>query len=627
MPLQDGAIIVLSLEARDNGIEKNSGFAVVKKMVGDNFSMIKTAITVIRTTFTWVYDFFQSPDWFDRIMVEMEKIAVVIKEWLGSMLVFSMHGAYEIGVILFDVIFTVLSAAATGGATAYLAGAKYTAKLVSIFRGIGKFSDDIFSKLLGEIRDVIKEVEKVNTDEAISAIKKRDKLLAKIGCFVKDTPVLMASNANQFSFRNSTKAMAMTAAMPIVAVPIQEVQLLDYAVAHETVNATYGLMASVDDDSYLGLLNKDPYTSDQQRERDEYEINDRDWNEVVFEEVNGSSTAKLALHNDWINKKGYLVDGVVNLDLPEMGISGPFRITSIKHIIPQKKPVDDVEGDEYNYRPVTALFTHESDQVYNIDFDNGESLGVTYQHPIYSVTAGGWKLAGELEIGEQVLAKEGEATVTSSAKKVGQEPVYNLEVQEWHNFLVGESGILVHNSCWRQYLDFLFNPIFNKWTRKNVPNKNWVSYLVESGIPDGKEIKQLEKLGDKLFTRMIGIDKSPKNGANFPGIDGFIEGGNPISLKKAESASTGGSLLSEMVQKANKLNDGLIPDHEDMKGMFNKVDGMLTAKQSEKWWLKQRWQDKLDNGNLNTDIIDKLYIEARDGWMKWDSKTGLWTDM
>ncbi len=228
---------------------------------------------------------------------------------------------------------------------------------------------------------------------------------------------------------------------------------------------------------------------------------------------------------------------------------------------------------------------------------------------------------------EKVLTYNGEAVVLSSEKKAGIETVYDLEVKDLHNFLVGESGIVVHNSCWREYLDFLFKPIFSKWTKRKVNGKKWVSYIDESGIPDAQEIKQLEDLGEKLQKNMIGLDKSPKNGAPFPGVDGIIEGGNPISLKKAETASSGGGLMSEMVEKANKLNDGNILDHEDMKGMFTKIDGMLTADKSDKWWLIERWQDKLNNPNLNTDIIDKFYVEAKDGWMMWDSKTGLWTDL
>ena len=224
-----------------------------------------------------------------------------------------------------------------------------------------------------------------------------------------------------FGFRNAAKGLAVAAAMPIISVPIQEVQLLDYAVAHETVNSGYGITASTDD-TYMGLFDKDPYTSDQQRTRDQYELNDTDWNEVVFEDDRlfhqessdntGYSSCKMALHTDWIKKKGYYVGAVVHMNLPEQGIEGPFRITSIKYILPQKKPEAEPEGD-YTYKPVTALFIHKASDVWKIRFDNGETLGVTYQHPIFSVTAGDWKLAGELEVGEKVLTKSGEAIVTS----------------------------------------------------------------------------------------------------------------------------------------------------------------------------------------------------------------------
>lgn len=46
-----------------------------------------------------------------------------------------------------------------------------------------------------------------------------------------------------------------------------------------------------------------------------------------------------------------------------------------------------------------------------------------------------------------MLAKGGNTKVVSSRKKEGSEAVYNLEVKEVHNFLVGEFGVVVHNSC------------------------------------------------------------------------------------------------------------------------------------------------------------------------------------
>lgn len=355
----------------------------------------------------------------------------------------SLSVAYFVGQLAFEILANVLAAPVAG----VIKGSKVFKALSSLFDGAKGSVNKIATKIKEWLQSAAKKPETKGKCGLMQILGR--------GCFVKDTPVLMANNP----FKNIATGMAL-ATMPIVAVPIQEVQLLDYAVAHETVNATYGMTASTDDDIYLGLMDKDPYTSDQQRERDEYEINDTDWNEVVFEEVYGGSTAKLALHDDWINQKGYQVDAVVEMNLPEQGINGPFRVTAIKHIIPQKRPSEDA-GDGYDWKPVTGLFEHQSNQVYNIDFDNGESLGVTYQHPIYSITEGDWKLAGELEIGEEVLTKYGNTKVLSSSQKEGSETVYNLEVKELHNFLVGESGVVVHNSCIDLILGKLKNAFIN----------------------------------------------------------------------------------------------------------------------------------------------------------------------
>ncbi len=337
---------------------------------------------------------------------------------------------YAIGKIIFEIVLGYL----TGGTSAVANVAKSATKLT---------------------KSALTSLKKLNSPEAISALVKNamgrttataKKIRCKIlygGCFVKDTPVLMANN--KFSVSDA-KSLAVAVAMPIVAVPVQEVKLLDYAVAHKTVNEQNNLIAFSDEDLYLGLLDGNPYTSPQQRQRDKYELKKTDWYSVSFEQVNGTSKCHFALTDDWIKKQGYQDEKVVILNLPEQGINGPFRITYIKHIIPQKKPEGDA-GDGYDWKPVTGLFEHQSNQVYEISFDSGEELGVTYQHPIYSTTAGDWRLAGELEIGEEVLTKSGNTKVVSSTKKEGSEKVYNLEVKELHNFLVGNQGAVVHNAC------------------------------------------------------------------------------------------------------------------------------------------------------------------------------------
>ena len=98
---------------------------------------------------------------------------------------------------------------------------------------------------------------------------------------------------------------------------------------------------------------------------------------------------------------------------------------------------------------------HESTDVWAIRFDNGslpatgcrqDSLGVTGSHPIYSLDANSWVLASTLSTGNQVLTKSGAATVTSVKKLSGRRKVYNLEVRDLHNFLVGDCGVVVHNA-------------------------------------------------------------------------------------------------------------------------------------------------------------------------------------
>ena len=325
--------------------------------------------------------------------------------------------------------------------------------IAAITAGVGLLN--IFRKIAVYARKLIqggaaKFVDSMNLDKVRKpkSTKERKVCLGIKGCFVENTPVLVFnknySDSYKINFKNTAKAMA--ACIPVVALPIQEVQLLDYAVVHETVNEQNNFVASTDEGLYLELLNESPYTSLEQLRRDKYELNDTDWYGVSFEQINGTSKCHFALHNDWINKQGYETEKVVVLSLPEQGINGLFRVTSIKHIIPQKKPNRDI-GDGYNWKPVTALFEHYSNQVYDISFDNGEQLGVTYHHPIYSTTTGDWRLAGELNIGEEVLTISGNTKVIKSKKKEYAEIVYNLEVKEMHNFLVGNQGTVVHNSC------------------------------------------------------------------------------------------------------------------------------------------------------------------------------------
>ena len=487
------------------------------------------------------------------------KIEENIKQYFTTLVGGTKEGYYKVGQLIFEVALLVLSG---GTGAAVKVAAKTATKVVNKLDDIGSF----FS----------------NVGQAASqggvAAKKwfRCRILGN-GCFVKDTPVLMARNANQYSLLSPAKAVAFAAAMPIVAVPIQEVNLLDYAVSHKTVNQQNNLIASTNEDIYSGLFRGDPYTSQQQKQKDKFEINDTDWNEVVFKEVYGSSIAKLALHRDWIKQNNYAVHGIVNMNLPEQGISGPFKITSIKHILPQKKPVDEDPNDvypvqsngDYEYKPVTGLFIHHSDQVLNITLNNNETLGVTAPHPIFSTTYNAWRLAGELEVGEKVLTYHGEATVTKAEKKSGREVVYNLEVKDLHNFLVGDVGVVVHNSYAEEVKNFIYK--MSKGDKQSVIDDAW-----GLGFPEwfqrGRFMEEL--LG---ATRYNGWSWTGNISSNFPGIDFYkkVAGKNVAASIKTTKNETVSKWLTSNRGHLNDLRNG------KLTGEFSQGNSKILVDQVE----------------------------------------------
>ena len=390
-------------------------------------------------------------------------IGVKIADWFGSLLNGEARPGYDIGVILFEVILAVVSGGGTAaGKFAGRVGAKVLPKISGMLRKLklnngSDFVDDLFKTL--------KDAEKLNPDGSRANPDAWGKFLkCKIfgkGCFVEDTPVLVASSSSSYHLRQLALGGLVVASAPVAAVPIQEVQLLDYVVSHQSVNSekthlgeSIAGQALFLEDTPQKVIGVDPYTSPQQRQRDLYPVDSLNWYAVTFIENHGSSTAQFALHQDWIEQKGYCENKVVELDLPEQGIAGAFTISSIEHIFPQKKPIDEDEMDDFGYQPVTGLISHVSNSVYDIAFLDGSKLGVTYQHPIYSLTDRDWRIAGELKVGEKVLAYTGEVEIASIALRKSVENVFNLEVGGVHNYLVGNNGLVVHNICWNEIDDF-----------------------------------------------------------------------------------------------------------------------------------------------------------------------------
>jgi hypothetical protein len=211
-------------------------------------------------------------------------------------------------------------------------------------------------------------------------------------------------------------------------------------------------------------------------------------------------------------------------------------------------------------------------------------------------------MAGELVPGEQVLTKNGEAAVASKVKLDGVHTVYNLEVRELHNFLVGDVGVVVHNSCWKAYMD----SFFPTWTKVADPNNNWVDYIVESKPGSLKERQQLSRLGEYNQERMTVLTKDKTN-QDFPGIDGISENGRPISLKEVSSPSIGTlkDRIEEMGVKATNAKNGSLPQLVD-------IDGMITANNFTKSQIMNAIDEVRSTVSQMT-IVKKIFIEGSDG--------------
>jgi hypothetical protein len=77
----------------------------------------------------------------------------------------------------------------------------------------------------------------------------------------------------------------------------------------------------------------------------------------------------------------------------------------------------------------------------------GEIIHATRSHPFYDPVRRLWIEAEKLESGSTVIDCDRRRRVVASVTAVAtEETTYNIEVDEFHTYFVGKSGVLVHNS-------------------------------------------------------------------------------------------------------------------------------------------------------------------------------------
>ncbi|MDR1700624.1 MAG: hypothetical protein LBR68_05480 [Lachnoclostridium sp.] len=111
---------------------------------------------------------------------------------------------------------------------------------------------------------------------------------------------------------------------------------------------------------------------------------------------------------------------------------------------------ENPETGEKGLKRVLRTFVHEKDELIKLSIGE-ETITTTAEHPFY-VPDKGWVLAGNLHVGDVLLAIDDEYQVIDEIKcEKLKTPikVYNFEVEDFHTYFVSDLSVLVHNKPMR----------------------------------------------------------------------------------------------------------------------------------------------------------------------------------
>ena len=229
------------------------------------------------------------------------------------------------------------------------------------------------------------------------------------------------------------------------------------------------------------------------------------------------------------------------------------------------KPIEDIEvGDEVlsfneqtgqvEYKAVVQTFERHEKEILRISVDGeGESLGVTPDHPFYvrvhrardglsSDDEGEWRVAGLLEVGDEIrLASGSWAKVVKVGKQKKGAKTYNFEVADNHNYFVGNTNLLVHNTCdWLKVLakgeQSIFKSALKKATSKSGSFQDNLISLTQA-VMQKNPSNQVWQIGN--------LNGSPVFGAVRNGLGIVEQGGKTLVVQKTGAANNAFKILGE----------------------------------------------------------------------------------
>ena len=169
-----------------------------------------------------------------------------------------------------------------------------------------------------------------------------------------------------------------------------------------------------------------------------------DWDTVLYRSLEAGAQGYKwgaifgAATGGWSSKYCFTEDTIVNTS------NGPVKIKDIS--VGDSILSYDKESNCFANRTVTQVNVNDTDKLVRVTVGD-ETIESTVNHPY--LTKGGWVIASELTAGDIVITQTGDQTITSVETIELEEQVktYNLCVEDSHTYLVGNSGIVVHNDC------------------------------------------------------------------------------------------------------------------------------------------------------------------------------------
>jgi RHS repeat-associated protein len=99
----------------------------------------------------------------------------------------------------------------------------------------------------------------------------------------------------------------------------------------------------------------------------------------------------------------------------------------------------------YEYKYITHLITGERTyKLFTFDLANGGEITTTEEHPFY--VSGAWLNAKDITIDHALTSKNSSQSIETVSTALFYTKVYNITVEDNHNYLVGSGLVLTHNA-------------------------------------------------------------------------------------------------------------------------------------------------------------------------------------